>query len=314
MLYRKEIRGIIDNESGSAIVLLSLAMVVLVGVMALVADVGVNYVKQTQLSVAADAAALAGGTKLNLGNSYAQEAATEIAVKNGISLENLTVDVDEDGKGITVKTRGPIQTFFGIVFNNVGGQMEQLARVAMTRPIAFFDVFPLGVPEEVELDYSKRVNLFAKNNLGKSNYGVLTFKDEEGKYMTGASIFNNFLKTGYPGKTSIGDIVLAKGGVNDDPFKDGVQYRFDEAAKTHICSLGNCPNDCPRIIILPIYKVFAKDEVEIVDFAAFWIDALPVGEGSEMELWGHFIRPHVSPAASAEGESAYGMTSIKLVK
>ena len=51
MLFRRRILRIVGNESGSAIVLLTAAMVALVGVMALVADVGVNYVKQSQLSV-----------------------------------------------------------------------------------------------------------------------------------------------------------------------------------------------------------------------------------------------------------------------
>jgi hypothetical protein len=319
MLLRKEILKTVGNESGSAIVLLTAAMVALVGVMALVADVGVNYVKQTQLSVAADAAALAGGTKLNQGNSYAKEAATEIAVKNGISLENLNIDVDEDGKGITVKTRGPLQTFFGIIFNNSGGRMEQLARVAMTRPVGFFDVFPLGVDETANLTYGVELNLFGSELMGSGNWGALQFKDDNGNYQTGANIFKENLKNGFSGLVMIEDDARAESGAKSGPISDAIDYRMTEAAKTHECSLNNCPSGCPRVLILPIYTATSAEDanktkfVEIVDSAAFWISRVE-GQGSNRKVWGYFIKPLVNAAVNAEGESPYGMTSIKLVK
>ncbi|MBS4032432.1 MAG: hypothetical protein KGZ63_13570 [Clostridiales bacterium] len=319
MILRKAIREIAGNESGSAIVLLTAAMVVLVGVMALVADVGVNYVKQTQLSVAADAAALAGGTKLDQGNSYALEAATEIAVNNGISLENLIVDVDEDGKGITVKTRGPIQTFFGIIFNNVDSQMEQLARVAMTRPIGLFNLFPLGVDEKANITHGVELNLFGSELMGSGNWGALQFKDENGNYQTGANIFKENLKNGFSGLIMIEDEARAESGAKSGPISDAIDYRITEAAKTHVCSLNNCPPGCPRVLILPVYTPTSAEDanktkfVEIVDFAAFWVSRTE-GQGENRKVWGYFVKPHVTGAVSAEGESPYGMTSIKLVK
>lgn len=319
MLLTKIIRGIVDDENGSAIVLLTAAMVVLVGVMALVADVGVNYVKQTQLSVAADAAALAGGNVLDQGNAYAQAAATEIALKNGISLDNLIVDVDEDGKGITVKTRGPIQTFFGIVLNSVGGQMEQLARVAMTRPVGFFDVFPLGIDETADITFGVELNLFGSDLMGSGNWGALQFKDDDGNYQTGASVFKENLENGFSGLVKIEDIARAESGAQSGPISSAIDYRITEAAKTHECTLDNCPAGCPRILILPVYTAKSSEDenktkfVEIVDFAAFWISRVE-GQGSNRKVWGYFIKPLVTGAVSEEGESPYGMTSIKLVK
>ncbi len=315
----KKVQDIIENEKGSAVVLLAAAMVVLAGVMALVADVGVNYVKQNNLSVAADAAALAGGVKLNMGKSYAEEAAVEIALKNGISLENLSVEVDETGKGITVKTRGPIYKFFGRIFNNAGGQMEQLARVAMTRPVGFFDIFPLGVDETANITFGTELNLFGDELLGSGNWGALQFKDEDGKYQTGANVFRENLKHGFSGLVMIGDEARAESGVNSGPIRDAVAYRIQEAAKTHECSLNNCPSGCPRVLILPIYTAASEEDanktkfVEIVDYAAFWISSIE-GQGSNTKVWGYFIKPHVTGTVNEEGESPYGMTSIRLVK
>jgi hypothetical protein len=70
---------------------------------------------------------------------------------------------------------------------------------------------------------------------------------------------------------------------------------------------------------LPIYTATSAEDanktkfVEIVDFAAFWISRVE-GQGSNRKVWGYFIKPLVNAAVNAEGESPYGMTSIKLVK
>jgi hypothetical protein len=302
----------IKGEKGSAVVLLAIAMTALLSVMALVTDVGINYVKQVRLSVAADAAALAGGTKLAQGQASVIQAAEYVGEKNGVPRENILVEVDDNG--VTVTAEGASKVFFARIFGAQDGRMQQSARVAKTRPIAFFDVFPLGVDEVVKLDYSKEVNLFSKELLGSGNWGALSFKDEDGNYMTGASILREYLKTGYSGIVTLGDWVLAKGGVNMGPISEGIDYRFEEAAKTHVCGLGECPSDCPRILILPIYTpTNAKDEFEIVDFAAFWVTKV-LGGGANTEVWGHFVRPIVHAAASVEGESAYGLTDIKLVQ
>jgi hypothetical protein len=306
--------NVLGEEKGSTIVILAVAMTALLGMAALVADVGVNYLRQARIAVAADAAALAGGTQLGKGAAAVTQAALDIAQKNGLALDQVIVEVDEDETGVSVRTTSAMKLFFGVLFNLEEGNMTQRARVARTRPVALYDVFPLGVDEKTELDYSRTVNLFGKELLGSGNWGALTFKDENGKYMTGANVFREFLKNGYSGVIEIGDLVMCKGGVNMGPISEGIDYRITEATKTHLCGLGNCPSGCPRILILPIYNETAiKDEVVIVDFAAFWVSFIK-GSGAKTEVWGNFIRPHVRAAASVEGESRYGLTTIKLVK
>jgi hypothetical protein len=306
--------NILKKEQGSVVVILALAMTALLGMGALVADVGVNYVKEAHLMVAADAGALAGATKLGQGKEAITTAVLEIVQKNGVLAEMVTVEVDEEQNGVTVKTRAPIRLFFAKLFAAENGVMEQRARVAKTRPTAIFDVFPLGVEESVTLDYLKEVNLFSSELLGGGKWGALTFKDENGNYMTGANIFREFLKHGYPGLIEIGDLVQAKGGVNMGPIRDGIKYRQDEAEKLGPSSYDNYPDGSPLVLILPIYTITnVKDEVEVVDFAAFYVTKLQ-GQGENTEVWGHFIKPHVNAAASVEGESQYGLTTTKLIQ
>ncbi len=319
MITSLRLREILKCERGSAIIILAVAMTVMVGMTALVADIGANYVKQNQLMVAADAAALAGGTLLNESKAAATQAALDIVQKNGVSTDWVTVEVDEDLSGITVKTRALIRFFFARLFATESGVMEQRARVAKTRPIAFHNVFPLGVDESVEFDYTQEVNLFSKELLGEGGWGALSFKDEDGNYMTGANVFRQFLKEGYPGLIEIGDVVAAKGGVNMGPISEGIEYRFDQCAADHEHHGPDiCPSDCPRILILPIYSTTilsdtSNKEVQIIDFAVFYVTDI-FGSGSNTEVWGHFQKIYIRAAASVEGESEYGLTTIKLIE
>lgn len=308
-----------DNRQGSVIVLMSIVMTVLIGSVALVADIGVNYVQQTRLAMAADAAALAGGRNLSAGRDAVIQAATNIAIKNGVPAQHIFVEVDGSGNSVTVRTQAPIKLFFANIFQAGGGLMEQRARVAKTRPVAIERVLPLGVDEIVKLDLSKEVNLFSSELLGSGNWGALAFKDESGKYLTGSSILRENLRVGHRGIVEVGDTASTSGGVAMGPVRDGINHRFSEAAKTHTCSLGNCPTGCPRIVIMPIYRPILDNnsnktkEVEIVDFAAFWISRM-TGQGANTQIWGHFIRPHVNAAASVEEESPYGLTTIRMTQ
>ncbi|EEG76103.1 pilus assembly protein TadG-related protein [Dethiobacter alkaliphilus] len=319
MKMPEKLKNILNNQRGSVLVLVAVGMTVLLGAAALVADVGVNYVTQARLSVAADAAALAGGTLFDEGRDAVMLAAVETAEKNGVPAEQVFVEVDDNARGVTVRTQAPVQLFFGRIFGMEGGAMEQRARAARTRPIAFYGVFPLGVEEGIEFDYHTKVNLFSDDLLGSGNWGALAFQDENGDYQTGASIWREHLKLGYDGVVEIDDWADASGGVSMGPIRDGINYRFAEAAKDHVCTKDNCPTGCPRILILPIYQEVLDNnqnktgEVIIVDFAAFWVSEM-LGQGANTEVWGYFVRPHVFPAASEEGESAYGLTALKLVK
>ncbi|MDW7650963.1 MAG: pilus assembly protein TadG-related protein [Bacillota bacterium] len=306
--------SMLNNQRGSVIVLLAIVMTGLLAGAAVVTDIGVNYVIQGRLSIAADAAALAAGTKLGGGYDEITQLAVTTAEKNGVPAERVIVEVDNDAKGVTVRTQAPMQLYFAQIFGAEGGVMEQRARVALTRPIAFMDIYPLGLDEEITFEYFKHVNLYSKELLGSGNWGALYFDDS-----TGTSTYRVHLQEGYPGLVTIGDDAESKGGATPQAIKKSLDYRFQLAAETHQCQLGECPPDCARILVLPIYRAVLDNnqnktsEVIIVDFAAFWVSEYDIG-GAKTEIWGYFIKPNVNPAISVEGESPYGMTATRLVE
>ena len=73
-----------QDERGSAMVLVCAALVVLIGVTAMVVDVGRFYMVDRRLSRVADAAALAGARELPEGAFSSESMAVHYAQKNGM--------------------------------------------------------------------------------------------------------------------------------------------------------------------------------------------------------------------------------------
>lgn len=79
--------GTLQQQRGATAVLAAIVIVLLVGILGLVIDLGVVYVRKTELQNAADAAALAGARELNGTTTGVQNAATQaisIAALNGL--------------------------------------------------------------------------------------------------------------------------------------------------------------------------------------------------------------------------------------
>ncbi|MBS3900501.1 MAG: hypothetical protein KGZ54_00570 [Dethiobacter sp.] len=313
------------NEEGTALVILTLAMTVLIGSTALVADLGVNYVTQARLAVAADAAALAGGTLLGAGRDRAIQAAKEMAEKNGITADAVVVEVAPNNRGVSVTTKAPVRLFFGRIFGLQAAGMEQQAHVVLARPISMDQLVPLGIDQEMDFKIGSRRLLFAKNdnsgeiNLGSGNSGALEFAAQS----TGAQGFEKQLRLGWPELISKGDILETKSGVKFSAVKRAMEDRLTRAAAlNHECNPNSCPPHCPRIVYVPVYRPLPNGEnkvkqVEVVDFAAFWLDGTRRANGSweiAKEIPGIFIGIQKGGLLSVAGESPYGIRTGKLVR
>jgi len=101
---RQLYRDIRDNEKGSVIIIVACAMVLMLGIAALVIDVGVLYYNKVALSNAADAAALAGVQELPKDHGKAVETAEAYAANNGVETSQVAAEVLPDGRSIQVAT------------------------------------------------------------------------------------------------------------------------------------------------------------------------------------------------------------------
>ena len=111
---------------GQSMVIMAVALVVLLGLAALIIDGGSIYLNRRRAQTAADAAALAGANVMCIEDGTLadiQAAATQYAVVENGATAVESVIVDEDGQ-VVVQTRVASPSFLGAVF----GQQEDAAR------------------------------------------------------------------------------------------------------------------------------------------------------------------------------------------
>lgn len=306
-----------QEEKGSVVVILSLAISVLAGAAALVADIGVAYVTQQRLAVAADAAAFAGGQELHLGAARARQAALENAARNGVDPADIVVAVEQDNRALAVRIASPMTVFFARVLGiDEGGELSADARVVSSIPTALQGVAPLGIrnqPLTIGQEYTLKVGAGEKDEalgLGSGNFGALALGGP------GASTYGRNLKYGYPGLLEVGDIVETQTGNISGRTRKAIKFRLAQPKPPH-CSPDSRVRDCPRVLLVPVYEpVESKGNqvkaVRVVGFAAFYVERAP-GSGRESRVTGRFVKTFHGGQASAAG-SGFGIRGAILVE
>ena len=145
---RREFQGW-RSESGQAVVLASVFMVVLLGVAGLVVDVSLWYQTQRHDQAVVDAAALAGVQALPEDSTQAVDLAVQYAAKNGLTLPRSAVTVGSSGgrpNTVQVAASLPAPTFFSRIFNITSVTVKANAAAQTDVPGAARYVAPIVVP------------------------------------------------------------------------------------------------------------------------------------------------------------------------
>ena len=161
------VRASRDKERGQTLIIVALAMVVLVGSLALAIDGGNAYAQRRRMQNAADAAALAGAKALALGENPEPVAAEYAVNRNGAD----SVEVTVDGQAVTVVARKSFPSFFASV---VGWPTLEAAAYATASyaPVGAMTggVFPIAAYLE-DFEYGESYDIFAGG--GPGNFGWL---------------------------------------------------------------------------------------------------------------------------------------------
>jgi uncharacterized membrane protein len=134
------------NDAGQAFVFVAFAMMVLVGMAALVVDGGSWYQAQRKLQTAADAGALAGAQHLPTDQTQAKTVAVDYAQKNYAGIPAPTIVFPNAGTidvSTTAKAPGIFARIYGSAFNEVTVSAAAQARVFA--PAELKNVAPIAV-------------------------------------------------------------------------------------------------------------------------------------------------------------------------
>ena len=130
--------------------------------MYVVADLGVNYVTQSRLSAAADAAALAGATKFNEGAEQVKAALT-VAAQNGVEAGQVEV---EGGRRKEVTVCLCVCTFIFAKLFTHSTEKWRKARAAAARPTAMHSC--PSDKRKASFEFNKPINCLPKTTITMS--------------------------------------------------------------------------------------------------------------------------------------------------
>lgn len=304
----KKLKKIVKNEDGQALVFFALLLVVLLGVAALVVDVGMMRVTKVEMQTAADAAALAGAQDL-LNGGDAEGTAVYYAEKNGA--ENTMLPEQEDPTKIEVVCTKNVNYTFARILGFEKKEVSARAVADISSVKSASGVVPLGV-ESQTLEYGETYVL--KENAGAGSYhGNFNCLALGGQ---GAKVFGKNLKFGYDGILTIGDKIDTEPGNMAGKTAEGLSYRIeqDPTATFETVKKGSA-----RICVVPVVntlEVNGRKEVTIVGFAVFFLESSgKTGNGNNAEAFinGKFMEMVIGNSTGG-AVTSYGAYKVKLIE
>lgn len=302
---------IVRDESGSVSILVVLAFIILLGIVAIVTDIGMLFLERSRLSNAVDAAALAGVQELPFDTGKATRLAREYLESNVKGLQSTQISISNNNKEIRVVGRKTVRFALAPLLG-VGSWELQASAGAKTDVVsAVTGVVPLAVIQQ-EFIFGEQYMLkygpgHGQGSYYHGNFGALGLGGK------GASVYLHNLAYGYDGVLRIGDWVSTEPGNMAGPTAQGVRARIDACNHPNV-TYDNIPKGCERLIFVPVIEsleVNGRGEVKIVGFAAFFLESTS-RRGNDSYIVGRFIR-YAAQGEMGSGDD-FGLKAAKLTE
>ncbi len=297
-------------ERGQALVMTVISLVVLLGMAALVLDVGAWFHQKRQLQATADAAALAGAQLLPDRAGPAAAQALTYANKNGGGVNAADIAVTSGpmtNDTITVHAHKTNSGFFsrvaGVLNVNIGASAK--ARVAV--PIAAKGVAPIVV---------KNTHPLIKGS-GCPCFGSLTTLPLAKDGAPGSfDLINLDNSHGGTGQSTLADWILH--GYND--YLPLGQYYTDTGAKFNAAEVQAALTDrIGSVLLFPVYDIIAGSgagaQYHVIGWVGFHLNGFTV-HGSTGSISGYFteyIAQGLPPTGGGSGPPWFGVVSVRLI-
>lgn len=294
------ILNILREQKGSVLIFFTLGFTFFLGMSSLVIDVAFLYLNKTKLSNMVDSAALAGALDLPKNSTDALESAYDYADMNGLTSDNVTASVGSGNKSLTVTASRDVKLFFASLLGVSHTTINASATATISAIGAATGVVPFGL-EKQSFVYGQTYTLKEGGGSGYcGNYGALALGGN------GGSNYRSNIENGYSDLLRVGDWVSTEPGNMVGPTDQGVSYRINQDPTV---TFSTVQQDSPRIVIIPIIDsldVNGRKPVQIVGFAAFFLEASNRGV-----VTGKFMQICSSNNIPGNGTS-YGLYSVRL--
>jgi Flp pilus assembly protein TadG len=320
------------GESGQVLVLLTVALVAMLGMAGLAIDYGNMVVNRRQLQNAADAAALAAAAKIPAGYSAEQSAALAQYTKNGLSTDSVTVSqttYQTTNDSVTVSDSRSVGTWF---LKSLGISTVQVSATSQGTIQSFTglngtNVMPWGVLQASYVP-GQQYSIYTKS-VSNANNGALSLPYVSGANCpipNGANAYSNEIDgTLQPCPITLGESVDTKPGNNSGPTAQGLNARITTWETLNQVVQFNAdgtdtvldPNS-PQLVLIPVltdptgqsqWPSGSSSPMTVVGFA--WFVILSCGDPSNPSYCGNsdgkqvngvFVNLDSAPSTGTSGQ------------
>jgi hypothetical protein len=306
------------DERGQAIVLMVLSLVVIMGMAALVLDVGNWYHTKRRLQGTADAAALAGAQLLPNDTSGAQSQALTYANKNGGDVAGANITVTSTvlpNDTISVRARRTDAGIFSGILGIAGADIDARAKARVGPPTKARYVAPMVVFCGHPLIHN--CNGDSEPDFGPGN---LTTMDYDPMGAPGAYGMLNLGGDSNPGASEEANWILH----GFDKYLPTGDYRSDPGAKFSSSNIQDALQArTGTVLLFPVFRVLdgtGQNAVyEIIGWIGFHLNSFEV-HGNNAVLHGYFTEFIAQGILASTGggvsgpSSSFGVKSIQLIE
>ncbi|MDD4493414.1 MAG: Tad domain-containing protein [Eubacteriales bacterium] len=308
---RYSLKNSLKNNKGTSTIIVAFSITLLMGVTALVTDVGYMYLSKAQLANAVDAAVLAGVQEIvsdPVDMDSVNSTVNSYINSNYGTVESLEISLDETTKVLTVSASDKLTLFFAKFFGVNHSTISATAGAAAQNIVSMQGARPLGIIEQ-DFIYGQQYQLYLDEGEGYTgNYGCLALGGR------GSSIFLENMLNGYPDLVSVNDMIDTEPGTLGSTVKSAILSLIGRCTHTPPCTYDSYSKNCPRVIFCPIVNtllVNGRKLVNVVGFGTFFLENV-VTESGEAKIVGRFV------TFSAQGETSseagdFGTYGLKLI-
>ncbi|MFA5635231.1 MAG: TadE/TadG family type IV pilus assembly protein [Anaerovoracaceae bacterium] len=329
----KAIAGMYRDEGGSALILMTIGLSVMLTMAALVVDVGIAYCHGSRLQNAADAAVFAGGRLLPAAEgdidkqSAIEDQIREYLTKNEISMDEIasidfTDSINGAYYGLHLSLNTQSQTGFARVLGVDNIPVDKQAGVKVRPSLSADDVVPVSVVKDeldLLLDQGQTEHIILKFGGGDGSNGAFGAINLSGVKGGGANQYSNWIVNGYTTEITIGEKMYPiEPGNMAGPTSKAFDDRYSSC--THFPEEGGCTSQqfepaCRRVVKIPVIEYIDNHNVQIVGFAVFVLEDC-YANGNNGEVQGSYVEAVISGTADyyadADLEREYGAYCLTL--
>ena len=260
------------SERAQLVVVLALVLPVLIGAMAMSADVGLLYFNWQCLQSAADAGAVAGAAYLPSDSTTAISTANAFVAKNRILASEITsTTVSGDAQSLNIKLARTVPYGFALLLGLVSGTVSAQATAQIQTIGKAIGVTPIGIDYRTMYSSGQVVTLI-QGQVGAGNWGALALGG------SGASNLSQNIEYGYQGSIATSDMVTTETGLSVGPIRSAFNFLINEGQSEDPSGTfaSHTPTD-PRVLIVPMVdfsSINGNSQVPVKGFAALWLVAV----------------------------------------